>query len=92
MSVPAARRYRVEGRVQRVGFRAFVVGLAREAGVAGGVRNEADGTVVAVAAGEEDALRRFRAGLERGPAYARVERVVESEGGAAPGEPFDARF
>ena len=87
-----ARRFRIEGRVQGVGFRAFVVRLAREAGVRGGVRNEADGAVTAVADGDEAALERFRAGLGRGPRFARVERVVEDEDGAAAGERFDARF
>jgi len=87
-----ARRYRVEGRVQGVGFRAYVVRLGRTLGVRGEVRNETDGTVVAVAEGDEAALDRFRSGLERGPSFARVERVEERAGGAGPDERFDARF
>jgi acylphosphatase len=91
VSAREPRGYRIEGRVQGVGFRAFVVRLAREHGVHGGVRNEADGSVWAVAEGDADSLARFRAGLERGPAHARVERV--SERAATPaGERFDARF
>ena len=87
-----ARRFRVEGRVQGVGFRAFVVRLAREAGVRGAVRNDADGAVTAVAEGDPEALERFRTGLARGPRFARVERVLESEGAAESIERFDARF
>lgn len=76
-----ARRYRITGRVQGVGFRAFVLRLAAAHGVAGWVRNDPDGgvTVVgAVASGAEAELERFRSGLEAGPAAARVEGVAES--------------
>ncbi|MBP1642309.1 MAG: acylphosphatase [Acidobacteria bacterium] len=88
-----AREFRVVGRVQGVGFRWFVVRLARGCGVRGGVRNEADGAVVAWAQGEEESLARFRAGLEQGPPAARVVRVEETPGGERPaaGE-FDVEF
>jgi acylphosphatase len=87
-----ARRYRLEGRVQGVGFRAFTARLARSLGVRGAARNEPDGTVTVIAEGEEAALDRFRAGIERGPSLARVERVVESEATAGEGDSFDVRF
>jgi acylphosphatase len=88
-----ARRYRVHGRVQGVGFRWFVVRLARACGVTGGVRNEADGSVTAVAEGDAESLAKFLAGLEQGPPAARVERVEESEtSGPTVASGFDAMF
>ena len=87
------RAYRVSGRVQGVGFRYFVIRLGRSCGVRGAVRNELDGTVTAVAEGDEDALARFRAGLESGPPAARVESVDESEIAERPAAAgFDAVF
>jgi len=73
-----ARRYRVTGRVQGVGFRYFVLRLASAAGVVGWVRNDPDGAVSALAAGDAEALDRFRSGLATGPPAARVDHVEES--------------
>ena len=67
--------YRVTGRVQGVGFRAYVVRLAGECGVVGWVRNDADGSLLAEAAGTDASLVSFAAGLRMGPAEARVERL-----------------
>jgi len=67
--------YRVTGRVQGVGFRAYAVRLARECGVAGWVRNDADGTLQAEATGRDPALLSFAAGLRMGPPGARVETL-----------------
>lgn len=87
------RRFRVRGRVQGVGFRFFAVRLARSLGLAGGVRNEADGTVTVRAEGEPEALDRMRRGLEQGPPAARVAAVEELDPVAGTGaESFDARF
>jgi len=88
-----ARTYRVRGRVQGVGFRYFVIRLGRSCGVRGAVRNEADGSVTAVAEGEEEALARFRAGLESGPPAARVTGVEEREAAGRPvALEYDATF
>lgn len=70
--------YRVTGRVQGVGFRAYAVRLARECGVVGWVRNDRDGTVLAEAAGPDIALLSFGAGLRMGPPGARVETLDAS--------------
>lgn len=67
--------YRLTGRVQGVGFRAYAVRLARECGVVGWVRNHRDGTVVAEATGPDAALLSFGAGLRMGPPGARVETL-----------------
>ncbi|KAB2963523.1 MAG: acylphosphatase [Thermoanaerobaculia bacterium] len=89
----SARLFRVAGRVQGVGFRWFVVRLARACAVSGAVRNEADGAVTAYAEGTEEGLARFRAGLEQGPPAARVARVEESPAGArATAGEFDVEF
>jgi acylphosphatase len=65
----------VHGRVQGVGFRMFVVDVARGRGLAGWVANEAPGRVRCVAEGSREDLHELLADLHRGPAGARVERV-----------------
>ena len=72
----------VHGRVQGVGFRYFVTREARALGLAGTVRNRADGTVEVEAEGDPAALDQLAAAVRRGPSGARVERVEEgfSEG------------
>lgn len=71
-----ARRFRVTGRVQGVGFRVFVLDAAEAEGVGGWVRNAPDGDVEGVAEGEREALDRFERTLRRGPASARVDHVA----------------
>jgi acylphosphatase len=65
----------VHGRVQMVGFRAFVIRHAGEAGLSGTVRNLPDGTVEAVLQGPRPDVERMVELLKHGPAHARVERV-----------------
>jgi acylphosphatase len=72
-----AVRVVVSGRVQGVGFRAWVVREAAELGVTGRVWNRPDGGVEAEAVGPGEALERFVAALRQGPRLARVEQVVE---------------
>jgi acylphosphatase len=84
----------VRGRVQGVGYRAFVEREALRRGVEGWVRNRRDGSVEAVFAG---ALEKVDAVVEvcrRGPYSARVEQIDQREGTAdelklrAPGDVF----
>jgi acylphosphatase len=82
--VSQARRLVVSGRVQGVGFRAFVAEAARAAGLAGWVRNLADGRVEVFAEGEEQALASLAAACARGPFLARVDHVA-AEPAAAEG-------
>lgn len=75
---------RIRGRVQGVGYRAW---LAREAGwrgVRGWVRNRRDGSVEALLAGEEAAVRALVEACRQGPPAARVRTVDAVEG-----PPFD---
>jgi acylphosphatase len=63
------------GYVQGVGFRAFVARESRRLGLAGSVRNRADGTVEVIAEGERRVLEELLLALHRGPAEAEVQRV-----------------
>ena len=78
-----ARRAVVTGRVQGVGFRFFAERAAREAGVAGWVRNREDGSVETFAEGEEPAVRAYLERLRVGPRVSRVQAVLEEEAGPA---------
>jgi acylphosphatase len=74
------RRVSVHGFVQGVGFRFGVARAAETRGVAGWVRNRADGTVEAVFEGEPDAVESMVAYCGEGPRGALVDRVeVEEE-------------
>jgi acylphosphatase len=81
---------RVTGVVQGVGFRWFVREQARRLGLAGWVRNLADGSVEVAAQGESQQIELFRAELQRGPRGARVERleVVGEPLAQPPSNPF----
>src|SRR2546423_11736896 len=84
-SAALAHRYIVRGRVQGVGFRWFVEREAHILGVAGWVRNNADGGVEVLAQGTRDQLSGLRSRLQQGPRAARVDAVDESEAPPAPG-------
>ena len=70
-----ARRLIVSGRVQRVGFRWFVLEAAEREGLNGFVRNARDGRVEIVVEGEAEAVERFERAARRGPVAARVDEV-----------------
>lgn len=84
----------IRGRVQGVGFRAFVEHEALKRGIAGWVRNRRDGSVEALFFGTPEAVAAMIEGCERGPPGARVETLDQREGEAAelalrrPGELF----
>jgi len=73
----AARRYRVSGFVQGVGFRFFVERVARQLGVSGYVKNLRDGRVEVYAIGVPENLRELKRRLVEGPRAARVAEVEE---------------
>jgi len=74
-----ARRWLVSGRVQGVGFRAFVQYNAKQLGMPGWVRNEDDGRVQVYAIGTVDQLHRLAGLLYQGPRFADVRAVEEQE-------------
>jgi acylphosphatase len=79
-----SRRFVVRGRVQGVGFRWFVEREAHILGIAGWVRNNADGSVEVLAQGTRDQLSGLRSRLRQGPRAARVDAVEESEARSNP--------
>lgn len=85
-----AVRLRISGRVQGVGYRAFVMREAERLGLSGWVRNRSDGTVEALASGDGEALRQLIEACRRGPRFAVVTAVTaepEAPGAAMAGSP-----
>jgi acylphosphatase len=77
----------VYGRVQGVGFRAFVEREAQAAGLDGWVRNRREGTVEAVIAGEDAAVEQVLGALRQGPPASHVREVqaIPHDAHVAPG-------
>ena len=73
----------VHGRVQGVGFRAFVEDEAVARGLEGWVRNRREGTVEAVFKGEEAVVFDMIEVCRRGPFAARVDALHQREGDVA---------
>lgn len=73
------RRLRIEGAVQGVGFRVGCARAAEQAGVAGWVRNAADGTVEAALEGPPDAVDDVVAWCRTGPRAGRIDHVEVAE-------------
>jgi acylphosphatase len=76
------RHISVRGRVQGVGFRAFVEHEALKHHVGGWMRNRRDGTVEAVFEGEAAKVAAAIEACRRGPFGARVDALYEADGGA----------
>lgn len=74
------RTFRVEGRVQGVGFRAWTCRRARMLGLRGWVRNLPDGAVEVQVLGGKDVLTLMEAELLDGPPGARVVRIIPQSG------------
>ncbi len=88
------RRVTIRGRVQGVGFRAWVERTALSHALEGWARNRRDGTVEAVFAGPPETVEVMIAACRRGPVLARVDAVDAHAAGAIelaerpPGEMF----
>jgi acylphosphatase len=73
----AIRHIVIRGRVQGVGYRAWVDHEARRLGLQGWVRNRRDGCVEAVFEGDEDVVAGMIASCRKGPPSSRVDGVAE---------------
>lgn len=74
-----AKRYIIRGRVQGVGYRYFVQGVAERFGVSGFVRNLPSGDVEVLAEADSGTLELFKQKLEQGPRMSRVTEIIESD-------------
>lgn len=82
------RHLRAWGRVQGVGFRAWVAAEAGRLGLDGWVRNRRDGSVEAVVAGPPGRVAEMVRLFRQGPALARVERLEDEAWDEDPGPGF----
>jgi acylphosphatase len=73
------RHVSIRGRVQGVGFRAFVEHHALQRGLEGWTRNRRDGSVEAVFAGDTDAVDGIIKACRVGPLSARVEALDQRD-------------
>jgi acylphosphatase len=71
----------IRGRVQGVGYRAWVEDEATARDLEGWVRNRRDGSVEAVFAGLGDVVSGIVAACRRGPSSARVDAVQDEAAG-----------
>lgn len=86
------RHLRIIGLVHGVGYRHSMVVEAIAIGVAGWVRNRFDGSVEALAQGEDADVQRLIEWAQRGPATARVDTVTVTKlSGAATTGSFELR-
>lgn len=76
------RQVTIRGRVQGVGYRAWLATTAEAMGLSGWVRNRRDGSVEALLAGDEAVVIEMIAKCRRGPSAARVEAVDVEQVGA----------
>jgi len=94
MSTQVIRHITFHGRVQGVGYRAFVEHEALTRGIEGWVRNRRDGSVEALFAGDDEVVRDMIDACRQGPFSARVDALDQREGTdaelklRAPGEVF----
>ena len=83
----------VIGRVQGVGFRAFVASSAQYIGVTGWVRNVGWDTVEAVAEGSSQQIEQFVQMMKTGPRASRVdEHRIEEETPTGEFAGFEMRY
>jgi len=80
-------RFVVTGRVQGVGYRAFVQRAAESMGLAGEVWNRYDGAVEGVAFGDPLAIQNFTERLGEGPGF-----VAEVRTWSEPGDAYSNAF
>lgn len=74
-----AANFRIEGRVQGVGYRWWALGQARALGLRGWVRNRRDGWVELLAIGAPDAVDALGQTCRTGPQGAQVTAVSRTD-------------
>ena len=82
-----AKHLRICGRVQGVGYRAWMVATARQLGVHGWVRNRHDGSVEAVISGSAEQLEALMHACREGPPAARVDNIEITDHPSPPPQP-----
>jgi acylphosphatase len=80
MSAQVIRHIVVRGRVQGVGYRAFVEHEALKHGLEGWVRNRRDGSVEALFSGDAEIVQTMIEACRRGPFSARVDVLDQHDG------------
>jgi acylphosphatase len=73
-------RVTIRGRVQGVGFRAWIEYTALERGLQGWVRNRRDGSVEALLIGPQEAVAAMLADCRNGPRGSGVDAVDQRDG------------
>jgi acylphosphatase len=81
----------VRGEVQGVGYRYTMLMVAREAGVAGWVRNRRDGSVEAEVEGTPGQVDEILAWMAEGPPGSRVEHATVTDAAPTGERGFDVR-
>lgn len=76
-------KIQIYGRVQGVFFRSEARKMADKLQITGWIRNNPDGSVTALAQGEDDAVNNFIEWCGKGPSFAKVEKVKTTK---TPGE------
>jgi acylphosphatase len=71
----------IRGRVQGIGYRAWLEDQARASGLEGWVRNRRDGSVEALFSGRATVVAEMVALCRHGPPLARVEGVISESAG-----------
>lgn len=73
--IDVIRHIIVRGKVQGVGYRAWLAGEAEARGLAGWARNRRDGTVEALLFGSDEAVAALITKCQHGPGMARVSGI-----------------
>ncbi len=80
----AAYTVRVYGRVQRVGFRRYILDNAQDLGLQGYVKNKPDGSVLIFVQGDNVTVDRFLQLISNPPYPIRVDRVLKESASIEP--------
>lgn len=85
------KHLKIEGKVQGVCYRDWMVEEAGKLGVSGWVRNRSDGSVEAVAGGRENDVKALIEACRKGSAAASVTNITATECDEKPAGEFSRR-